>query len=127
MILVKIIPDTIKNITDQIKTGTEKIRELDAAKKKTLLDEDKLREDIDLQDRYTELCLMQNLSKTLIMKCDVSFFDSISDYQLLELNKNMGSLDIELREIFQKVSVLLYSTVWKPNRHVCDTFTVQNV
>ena len=107
-----LIPETIQKINNKIKIGKGKIRELNAAKVKILQDDDEFRENVKLQDRHTELMFSaESLEKeiklrceTLTLKCDLSVFDSVSDYQVLELKKNLGSLDIELREIFQKIS-----------------------
>ena len=47
---------------------------------------------------------IQNRCETLTKKCESSGLSNLTDFQIFELGKNMGSIDTEMREIFGKVT-----------------------
>ena len=53
---------------------------------------------------------IKDRAKWMIGKCEVDKFDELDDFKIFDLYKNIGSIDVELREIFNKFTEFLQIT-----------------
>ena len=104
--------DLISQIRKQISTGKAKISDLATAERDSLskakANDDALskREFVKEQKSIANI-IMQELdlrSKQIISKCQVSLLDGLDDYQILDRSKKLIHIDVELREVLEKVS-----------------------
>ena len=103
---------TIPKIEEQIKIGRKKVKEINAEKVKS--DEtrraDKIQADQDnliSEKKFQASNILQEIKfrcSALIKKCGIEDLDGLSDHQILDMHKSMSTVDIDLREIFVKVT-----------------------
>ena len=105
---------SLTQITDQIKAGKLRIRELNTEKEvsisleKTNLEKEAHKIFISEQKFHaTNLTTeIEMRCDELILKCDSTKLKNMSDYQILEEHKNMKGMDSEMRKIFERFTTL---------------------
>ena len=104
--------DSISKIRKEIKSGKDKISALVEEEQKHLAQEKARDSKVshDSFEREQKSCIdiltneIELRSKTLVAKCQSSTLSRLNDYELLDRRKNLGSIDVEMREIFGKFS-----------------------
>ena len=105
-----IFDDTIQDIRAKIKTGRSRVIELTALQKKQQAEAEQEKERVAAAAlRKEQMSLATILSQeiearstSLIDKCDFVKLTDFDDFKILECNKNLPSIDIEMREILSK-------------------------
>ena len=107
-----IFDDSMKKIREHIKTNMAKMSDIASKERKALAEKEakdvKLVNDKFLAEQtlHAEILTkeIELRSQNLVSKCVCSTLQNLNDYELLDRSKNMTSLDVEMREIFDKFS-----------------------
>ena len=107
-----VFDDSISKIRDQIKVGRDRIAELATQEQNALAQEKRKNDELAKKSLMKEKMSVANIlvdeidlrSKNLTSRCQITLLSGLDDYQLLELNKNIKHIDVEMREIMSKVT-----------------------
>ena len=103
---------SITKIRKQIKVGKDKINALVAEERENLAlekeQDSKVSNESFVREQTACVEILTNeirlRSQALVAKCRSSILSQLNDYELLERSKNLGVIDVEMREIFSKFS-----------------------
>ena len=107
-----IFDDTIVRIREKIDDGKKAVAKIESdleestAKMKADHEEEVQKQFIIEQKFQASVLLseIKNRCDTLIKKCGITDLADLTDHQIFQLQKNMGTVDSEMREIFGKVT-----------------------
>ena len=108
----KTFEELINRINEKIEKGRSKIKTIEseleeALKKANAAQEKQTREKFIAEQKFQAKALLtelKNRCESLIKKCCNESLKTLTDYQILDLQKDMVSVDTEMREIFGVVT-----------------------